>query len=100
MCPSTPGDELDEAPTDGGGINPRAPAIKDFELGTIDDAMAPLMDATVLSCIASYAQGMELLRIASQDLDYELHAVDRSDLEGRVHHSGPSAEADSGCFRC
>ena len=47
--------------------------IKDFDLGSIDDGMAPLMDATVLSCIASYAQGMELLRIASQDLDYELH---------------------------
>ena len=32
-----------------------------------------LMDATVLSCIASYAQGMELLRIASRDLDHSLH---------------------------
>ena len=51
----------------------KGPAIKDFDLGTPEDAMAPLMDATVLSCIASYAQGMELLRIASQDLDYELH---------------------------
>ena len=51
----------------------KGPTIKDFDLGTPDDAMAPLMDATVLSCIASYAQGMELLRIASQDLDYELH---------------------------
>ena len=50
-----------------------AAAIKDFDLGTPADAMSPLMDATVLSCIASYAQGMELLRIASQDLDYELH---------------------------
>ena len=51
----------------------KGPAIKDFDLGSSEDAMAPLMDATVLSCIASYAQGMELLRIASQDLDYELH---------------------------
>ena len=51
----------------------KGPAIKDFDLGTPADAMAPLMDATVLSCIASYAQGMELLRIASQDLDYSLH---------------------------
>ena len=48
-------------------------AIRDFDLGTIEDGMAPLMDATVLSCIASYAQGMELLRIASRDLDYALH---------------------------
>ena len=47
--------------------------IRDFDLGTIEDGMAPLMDATVLSCIASYAQGMELLRIASRDLDYALH---------------------------
>ena len=51
----------------------KGPVIKDFDLGTPDDAMAPLMDATVLSCIASYAQGMELLRIASRDLDYSLH---------------------------
>ena len=40
----------------------KGPTIKDFDLGTPDDAMAPLMDATVLSCIASYAQGMELLQ--------------------------------------
>ena len=51
----------------------KGPAIKDFDLGSSADAMAPLMDATVLSCIASYAQGMELLRISSKDLDYELH---------------------------
>ncbi|MED5384054.1 MAG: NADP-dependent phosphogluconate dehydrogenase [Cyanobacteriota bacterium] len=51
----------------------KGPAIKDFDLGTPADAMSPLMDATVLSCVASYAQGMELLRIASNDLDYELH---------------------------
>ena len=51
----------------------KGPAISDIDLGSPADAMAPLMDATVLSCIASYAQGMELLRIASQDLDYSLH---------------------------
>ena len=51
----------------------RGPAFQDFDLGQPDDAMAPLMDAVVLSCIASYAQGMELLRIASNDLDYGLH---------------------------
>ena len=51
----------------------RGPAVQDFDLGQPDDAMAPLMDAVVLSCIASYAQGMELLRIASNDLDYGLH---------------------------
>lgn len=51
----------------------KGPSIQDFDLGSSADAMAPLMDATVLSCIASYAQGMELLRIASKDLDYKLH---------------------------
>ena len=35
--------------------------------------MAPLMDAMVLACMASYAQGMELLRIASAEHDYNLH---------------------------
>ena len=49
------------------------PPVKDFDLGRPDDAMAPLMDAVVLSCVASYAQGMELLRIASNDLDYSLN---------------------------
>ena len=49
------------------------PAISDIDLGSPADSMAPLMDAVVLSCIASYAQGMELLRIASSDNDYNLH---------------------------
>ena len=49
------------------------PSIQDFDLGTPDDGMSPLMDAVVLSCVASYAQGMELLRISSNDLGYELH---------------------------
>jgi 6-phosphogluconate dehydrogenase len=49
------------------------PAISDIDLGSPADSMAPVMDAVVLSCIASYAQGMELLRIASSDNDYNLH---------------------------
>ncbi|MEB3240581.1 MAG: NADP-dependent phosphogluconate dehydrogenase, partial [Synechococcus sp.] len=51
----------------------KGPAISDIDLGSPADAMAPLMDAVVLSCIASYAQGMELLRIASADNNYNLH---------------------------
>jgi 6-phosphogluconate dehydrogenase len=50
----------------------KGPSVKDFDLGQPSDAMSPLMDAVVLSCVASYAQGMELLRIASNDLDYGL----------------------------
>ena len=48
-------------------------AIRPFELGSSADGMAPLMDAVVLSCMASYAQGMELLRIASAEYNYNLH---------------------------
>jgi 6-phosphogluconate dehydrogenase len=56
------------------------------------------MDATVLSCIASYAQGMELLRIASQDLDYELHMPSIAQIWKGLHHSRAPAQADSGCL--
>ena len=48
-------------------------AIKPFDLGNSADGMGPLMDAVVLSCMASYAQGMELLRIASAEYNYNLH---------------------------
>ncbi len=48
-------------------------AIRPFDLGSCADGMAPLMDAVVLSCMASYAQGMELLRIASAEYNYNLH---------------------------
>ncbi len=51
----------------------KGPAIKSFDMGTPADGMAPLMDAMVLACMASYAQGMELLRIASAEHNYNLH---------------------------
>ena len=51
----------------------KGPAIKPFDMGTPADGMAPLMDAMVLACMASYAQGMELLRIASAEHNYDLH---------------------------
>lgn len=47
--------------------------IKQFDIGSPADDMAPLMDAVVLACMASYAQGMELLRIASAEYNYNLH---------------------------
>jgi 6-phosphogluconate dehydrogenase len=49
------------------------PPVKPFAMGTPADGMAPLMDAMVLASMASYAQGMELLRIASAEHNYDLH---------------------------
>ena len=47
-----------------------ATASGSWDLG--DPASGPLMDATVLACIASYAQGMALLQEASSLHDYKL----------------------------
>jgi len=47
-----------------------ATATAAWSLG--DPASGPLMDATVLACIASYAQGMALLQEASSLHDYKL----------------------------
>ena len=49
------------------------PSIQSFDMGEPADGMAPLMDAMVLACMASYAQGMELLRIASAEHTYNLN---------------------------
>ena len=38
--------------------------IDDFDLGNISDGMKPLFDAVVLATIASYAQGMDILRVS------------------------------------
>ena len=46
--------------------------INKFELGEISNSMKPLFDAVVLSTIASYAQGMDILREASFVYDYNL----------------------------
>ena len=51
----------------------KGPALQSFDMGTSADGMAPLMDAMVLACMASYAQGMELLRIASAEHNYNLN---------------------------
>ncbi len=45
---------------------------KKFELGNISNAMKPLFDAVVLSTIASYAQGMDILKEASIEYNYKL----------------------------
>tara|TARA_Y100000589_G_scaffold10428_1_gene8655 strand:- start:3163 stop:4581 length:1419 start_codon:yes stop_codon:yes gene_type:complete len=45
---------------------------KKFELGNISNAMKPLFDAVVLSTIASYAQGMDILKEASKEYNYKL----------------------------
>ncbi len=47
--------------------------IKHLDFGNTSDGMKPLMDAVVLATIASYAQGMELMRRASSEYNYKLH---------------------------
>ena len=49
-----------------------APAGPGFDLGSAADGLAPLRDACTLAAIASYAQGMDLLREASSLHDYNL----------------------------
>ncbi len=46
------------------------PSFVDF--GKPSDGMPLLMDAVVLATIASYAQGMDILRLASEEYDYDL----------------------------
>ena len=55
-------------------VEPTLPADKiiDFDLGDISNEMKPLFDAVVLSTIASYAQGMDILKEASKVYDYNL----------------------------
>ena len=48
-------------------------SFRNSNLGSISDGMAPIMDAVVLSTIASYAQGMEILKLASDEYNYNLH---------------------------
>ncbi len=48
------------------------PASHHFDLGSADDAMAPLRDACIAACIVSYGQGMALLQEASKLHNYNL----------------------------
>ena len=49
------------------------PAEPAFDLGEPATGMAPLRDACILACIASYAQGMALMQEASRLHAYELN---------------------------
>ena len=51
-------------------LNGNKPSFVDF--GKPLDGMPLLMDAVVLATIASYAQGMDILRLASEEYDYDL----------------------------
>ncbi len=51
----------------------KGPQIIKSNSDPISLANGPIMDAVVLSTIASYAQGMELLRLASIEYSYDLH---------------------------
>ena len=48
-------------------------SIKNVEMGSVSDGMSLLMDAVVLATIASYSQGMDLMRIASNEYNYGLN---------------------------
>ena len=51
-------------------LNGNKPSFVDF--GKPSVGMPLLMDAVVLATIASYAQGMDILRLASEEYDYDL----------------------------
>jgi len=51
-------------------LNGNKPSFVDF--GKPSDGMPLLMDAVVLATIASYAQGMDILRLASDEYSYDL----------------------------
>lgn len=51
-------------------LNGNKPSLVDF--GKPSEGMPLLMDAVVLATIASYAQGMDILRLASDEYDYDL----------------------------
>jgi len=51
-------------------LNGNKPSFVDF--GKPSEGMPLIMDAVVLATIASYAQGMDILRLASNEYDYDL----------------------------
>tara|TARA_B100000029_G_scaffold289592_1_gene283286 strand:+ start:655 stop:2070 length:1416 start_codon:yes stop_codon:yes gene_type:complete len=51
----------------------KGPSIQPLDFGAPEEGMPALMDAVVLATIASYAQGMELMRIASIEYEYQLN---------------------------
>jgi 6-phosphogluconate dehydrogenase len=53
-------------------VRPAAVPTHSFELGQLGSDLPALRDATILACIASYAQGMALLQEASKLHNYNL----------------------------
>lgn len=49
------------------------PTATPVELGSVEDGMAPLRDAVILSIVTSYAQGLALLRRGSERHNYGLN---------------------------
>jgi 6-phosphogluconate dehydrogenase len=54
-------------------VRPSQLPTRSFDLGDPATGMGPLQDATILACIASYAQGMALLQEASTLHNYALN---------------------------
>ena len=54
-------------------VRPTQLPTRSFDLGDPATGMGPLRDATILACIASYAQGMALLQEASTLHNYSLN---------------------------
>ncbi len=50
----------------------QGPSITYSDMGSKDKGMPLLKDAVILACFASYAQGMDLLSIASKEYNYQL----------------------------
>ncbi|KGG12354.1 MULTISPECIES: NADP-dependent phosphogluconate dehydrogenase [Prochlorococcus] len=50
----------------------KSPSLDTYELGTSSNNTTAIMDAVVLSTIASYAQGIEIMTLASKEYDYNL----------------------------
>ena len=65
------------------------PTFVDF--GNPTDGMPLLMDAVVLATIASYAQGMDILRLASDEYNYELEMPSIAQIwKGCLLYTSPS----------
>ena len=77
-------------------LNGNKPSFVDF--GKPSDGMPLLMDAVVLATIASYAQGMDILRLASQEYDYGLDMPSIAQMERWLHHKVYPFESYTRCI--
>ncbi len=73
-------------------------STKYHDLGDPANGMSPIKDAVILATIASYAQGMDILRVASEEYNYNLNmtsiaqiwkggCIIRSKLLGRIQNA-------------